>query len=449
MKKCAIALLVAASAWAQTRPVRPPQKKVAAPASTPAPNKWPIETITIEGNHFYTRDQVLAIAALKIGQMAGKPEFDAARERLLASGAFDQVNYEFRPGSAQGYAVKFQIVEVESAYPVRFEELGVPDKDLEAVLKARDPLFSTTRMPATKPVLDRYTAWVQEYLNSKGLTEKISGRVTAVGPDQFVIVFRPARNLPAVAQVTFEGNQAIPQTALREAIHGSAVGAPYTEDRFRDLLNVALRPIYEARGRIRVSFPKLRTEPAKTVDGVNVFVTVDEGQSYQLGKVAIDGPTPVAPEALLKTGDFKSGDIANFDRVNEGLERIRKMVRRAGFLDTKVTAERKIDDAEKKVDLAVKIDPGAQYTMGKLTIAGLDLDGEAEMNRIWAMKEGKPFNPEYPDLFLNRVREQGMFDDLGQTKAEIQVHEKERTADVTLRFGSASGDAKPGRRKRG
>ncbi|HEY1341463.1 MAG TPA: POTRA domain-containing protein [Bryobacteraceae bacterium] len=444
MSKYLLALLLTAAAAAQTRPSRPVPKKAAAPA--PAPDQFPIESLTIEGNHFYTREQVLAVAGLKVGQMGSKAVFEAARQRLTDSGAFENVGYEFRPGSGgQGYAVKFEVTEVESAYPVRFEELGVPDRDIEAMLKARDPLFSTARLPATRPVLDRYTAWVQQFLNSKGLTEKIAGRVTALSADQFAIVFRPARNLPAVAQVSFEGNQVIPQSALREAVHGSAVGSPYTEDRFREILNIALRPLYEARGRIRVKFPKLRTEAAKTVDGLNVFVTVDEGPSYELGKVAIDGPSPVSPEGLLKIGDFKTGDVANFDRVNEGLERIRKAVRRAGFLDAKVTADRKIDDAEKKVDLGVRIEPGPQYTMGKLTISGLDLDGEAEMNRIWTMKEGKPFNPEYPDLFLSRVRE--MFDSLGQTKADIHVNQNEHTADVTLQFSGTS-DAKPGRKKR-
>ena len=49
-------------------------------------------------------------------------------------------------------------------------------------------------------------------------------------------MIRPAKPLPTVAQVTFEGNQVIPQDKLREAIAG-AVGASYTEDSFRQILN--------------------------------------------------------------------------------------------------------------------------------------------------------------------------------------------------------------------
>ena len=83
----------------------------------------------------------------------------------------------------------------------------------------------------------------------------------------------------------------------------------------------------------------------------------------------------------------------------------------------------------------IRIEPGAQYSMGKLTLKGLDLNSEAEILRIWTMKEGRPFNPEYPDLFLNRIREQGVFDDLGKTKAESKINEATRVVDVTLTFG--------------
>jgi len=227
-------------------------------------------------------------------------------------------------------------------------------------------------------------------------------------------VFRPARNLPAVAQVTFQGNHVIPQNVLREAIAGVAVGSPYTEDRFREVLNLAIRPLYEMRGRVRVSFPEIRTEPAKDVQGVNVTVTVDEGQSYELGKVAIEGPSPLAPDVLLKAGDFKTGDVANFDRVTQGLERIRLAVRHAGYLEAKVAMDRKIDNDKKAVDVAVHIDAGPRFTMGKLNIVGLDLNGEFEIKAHLDHEGRRPVQRGLSDLFLTRVREEGLFENLGR-----------------------------------
>jgi outer membrane protein assembly factor BamA len=456
MKVWPIFILLCAVGFAQTTPARPPVKKSAAPKKdvsakeAPAPSKWPVEALRVEGNRNYTREQVLAVAGLKVGQQAGKLEFEAARDRLVASGAFETVGYKFEPGpNKEGFVATFQVTEVEPAYPLRFEELGVSDREIDALLKGKDPLYISAKLPATKPLIDRYTNWIQEFLASKGLTEKIAGKVTQLSVDQFAIVFRPARNLPAVAEVTFQGNQVLTQAVLREAIHSTAIGSPYTESAFRDLLNNSLRPIYEQRGRVRVSFPEVRAEAVNDVEGVHVFVKIDEGQSYELGKVAIAGPSPVDAASLIKTGDFKTGDVANFDRVNEGLEKIRKAVRRAGYLDVKVTSDRSIDDKKKTVDVNVHIDSGAQYTMGKLNIVGLDLNGEAEITRIWVMKEGKTLNPEYPDYFLQRIKEQALFEGLGDTKADLKVDEKKHTADVTLNFKAEDPTKTPGRRRPG
>jgi outer membrane protein insertion porin family len=447
MEKLLILVMLAAGCgFAQTKQTRPPAQKKAAPA----PAKWPIESLAVEGTHNYTREQVLAVTGLKIGQVAGKPEFEAARDKLVACGAFETVGYKFvAAAQGKGYAATFQVTEVEQVYPVIFEELHVSQKDLEAALGAKDPLFSMAKMPATQPVLERYVKWVQEFLAAKGVPEKISGSVTMSVPGEFAIVFRPARNLPAVAQVTFQGNHVIPQNVLREAIAGVAIGMPYTEDRFREVLNNAIRPLYEGRGRVRVSFPEIKTEPAKDVQGVNVMVTVDEAQSYELGKVVIEGPSPLEPSVLLKAGDFKTGDVANLDRVSQGLERIRLAMRHAGYLEAKVTMDRKLDNDKKAVDVAVHIDAGPQFTMGKLNIVGLDLNGEFEIKRIWTMKEGKPFNADYPELFLTRVHEEGLFENLGKTKSDFKINDRNHTADVTLTFAGENPEQKPGKKGRG
>ena len=57
-----------------------------------------MEALTVEGNRNYTQEQVLSVAGLKIGQLAGRAEFEAARDRLTATGVFETVGYKFEPG---------------------------------------------------------------------------------------------------------------------------------------------------------------------------------------------------------------------------------------------------------------------------------------------------------------------------------------------------------------
>ena len=437
-------MLAPAIGFAQTP--QPAQKK--APVG-PVDGRWPIESLKVEGNHSYSAQQVLAVAGLKVGQVVGRSEFDVARDRLLASGAFDTVSYKFAPETGtRGFIATFQVTEIEQVFPVRFDDLHVSERDLIATLKAKDPIFADGKLPASQPVFERYTKWVQEYLTAKGVTDKVIAGVIPDRPGEFVISIHPDRPLPAVALIHFKGNQVVPSIKLEDAIL-PAVGMPYTEDRFREALNAAVRPIYEARGRVRVSFPVIKTEPDKDVKGLNLVVTVDEGETYKLGKAVIDGPTPIKSEELLKDGDFKADDIANFDKINEGLDRMKKALRHAGYMNADVTLRRSIDDGKRTVDLTLWVEAGAQFTMRKLTIVGLDLDGEAEITRIWTMKPGKPFNPDYPDLFLTRIKEEGLFDNLGKTKADVKINEQEHTADVTLSFNGGTNPATGRGRGRG
>lgn len=425
--------------------------KPAAPAGKPASAlRFPISSLTFEGLKNYSSQQVMAASGLKIGQLAGKADFEAARDRLIAAGIFETVGYRFAPAEgSNGYAATFEVVEVEPVYPVRFEALDAPTEEVRAWLRKTDPFFGE-KIPATESFLNRHAAAIEQYLATKGRKEKVEGKVVADSPEQFAIVFRLAKGAPKVAQVKFEGNTVVPSTQLLNTFGSIAFGTVYSEPAFRQMLDASVRPIYDARGRIRVAFPKIQTEKAKEVEGLVVTVTVDEGATYDLGEVRLDGELPVPAKELIKAGGFKSGDLANFDDINAGIDRMKKRLRREGYTKATLQTERHLDDKKKTVDLSIRPELGAQYLFGSLTIQGLDIHGEAAVKKMWALKEGKPFNADYPDYFLQQIREQGLFDALGQTKSETKVDEEKHVIDVILNFqvSKESGEGFPATSRR-
>ena len=198
-----------------------------------------------------------------------------------------------------------------------------------------------------------------------------------------------------------------------------AIGVPYSEVRVRELLDANVRPLYEAKGRMRVAFPKLETEPAKGgVKGVILTVHVEEGPAYQFGTVGI-ARTVIPSDELLKIAGLKPKQPANFDAVTKAQEALKQRFRKSGYMEMTCTVERKIDDNDKKVDLVIRIEPGPQYRMGKLDVQGLDLFGEPAVKKLWALKEGSPYDENYPETFLTRIREEGYFDNLGKTRFEF------------------------------
>ncbi len=438
----AACLMASAPSAAQSK-----KKRTAAPAPKAAPppeevgelREYPIASLDVEGNSLYSSAAVIAASGLKVGDGANKELFEAARDRLLATGAFDSVGYRYFNGSdGRSYDAVWQIAEATPVYPYRFEDLGAPAAEIDAWIKTRDPLFGPS-IPPTRARIESWRKLIDQFLESKNTgTGTIEGKVEADAPGNLAVVFRIAGNQPAVADVRFTGNQALQAGALKPAINGVAVGIPYNEARFRQLLETSVRPLYEQRGRLNVTFPKVVAEPSPKVKGVNVEVTIDEGEVFLLGDVKLQGP-PTLPESdLIREADFKTGDIANMAAVREGAERMREYLSKLGYIMAIATPDRHINLAEKKVDLVIGVDPGDQYSFSSLSIEGLDILSEPVIRKMWALEVGQPYNSEYAERFLKRIEEDGIFENLGKTAVREKPDAAAKTVGVTLVFGAAA-----------
>jgi outer membrane protein assembly factor BamA len=142
--------------------------------------------------------------------------------------------------------------------------------------------------------------------------------------------------------------------------------------------------------------------------------------------------------------------IANFDEIKQAAVRVRDSLKQQGFLDAEVTTDRKVDDDKKTVEFFLVVDAGPEYTFRTLTVNGLGLDGEAAIRKLWSVKPGDAFPVNYPDYFLSQVKEEGFFDNLGDTKAIPKIDQDAHLVDVVLDFkGGAPTLGRDGRGGRG
>jgi outer membrane protein insertion porin family len=405
-----------------------------------APHDFPIDSITVEGNRIPAA-AIIQASGLKRGETGNAAIFDAARDRLIASGYFDSVSYRYKPSAAGGYEITFDVQEVTMFYPIRVDALPVSTADITAYLKTKEPLFTGAKMAATKQVLARAVNDVEEYLEVRGHPEKVAGKVTAISPDHLVIEFTPIRGLPAVAYVTFEGSKVIDASTLHNKINEVAFGQPFTEEGFRALLESQITPLYEAKGYMRVTYLKMTSAPSTDVTGVDVKVTIDEGSEYKLARVAVTGKSPEESARILKSAKIPKMTVANFDEVRQAAVRVQETMRHQGFLDAEVTTDRTVDDEKKTVDFFLVVEAGPAYTFGTLTVSGLGLDGDAAIRKLWSLKPGDPYSQGYADYFLSKVKEDGYFDNLGDTKAKQSINADTHVVDVVLDFKGAP--AKP------
>ncbi len=398
------------------------------------PAVFPLEALRIEGNQKLTVGKILAVANLKIGEPVIRTDFDQARKRLMDTGAFQSVAYEFKPSAdAKGVDGLLRVIEVDAWFPYRFEDLPVSEEALRAMLRKQEPILDD-QIPATKEVIARYTSAISEFLGGK---VEVTGKVIADVADQPAIVFRPPGARLNIAEVHFIGNEVLPTSALVSSLSQVAVGVPYSDATMRQLLDASTRAQYEERGRVGVTFPKIAVEKAAKIDGVSVTITVKEGESYNLGTVKVTGVPPDEADGIKNIGKWRSGDIANLEEVRAGAIKISERLRNNGYLHVTQKTQHTVHEENHTVDALIVVSPGAQYHFGKLTIDGLDVLTEPQIRKAWIMSMGAPFRPGYPDQFLKDLRDQGVFENLGETRAEKTMNEKTKVVDVKLFFGKA------------
>ncbi len=420
----------------------PPAADTSAPAQ---PAKFPLETLKIEGNRKLPVERIIAASGLKIGQGVDKSDFDAARTRLLATGGFESVGYSFEPSkTGSGFDGGFEVVEAMPMFPYRFEDLPAKDADLRAAIEKREALFGA-EIPATRAVIGRYETALNAALENK-IT--VAGKLITEKNGDTMVVFRPAGERPRISEVHFKGNSAIETGKLQMAFSAAAVGTEFSDSGVRLRLDASVRPLYEAKGRIGLTYARIEsaksTEPE--VEGVSVTVTVNEGDVYQLGKIQFAGVPRDQFSELDKLASLRSKDTADFDAVKAGADRVTKRYKSKGYLHAATEVHRDVHEKDHIVDLTFTVATGPQYSYGKLDIKGLDVLSEPAIRKAWGEREGKPFDPDFPNSFLKDIKDQGVFDNLGGTDSETKVNEDAKTVDVTLVFLGSK--PKEDRRKR-
>jgi outer membrane protein assembly factor BamA len=415
-----------------------PQAAKQAPAKIPPPGV--IHSINIEGARLYRVPDIKSVLGLSIGGSASNDIFRAAQARLLQTDLFSNVEYSFRFSYSKPpqYDVTFKISEYDQLFPLTFEDLGVPSDALRNYLRQHVTLYND-QIPPTSPILQRYTDAAQAFVAQSKPQLKVKAFVDSDDPEHPKVVIRPDRPLPRISGVVITGNKAIETPVLMRAINEVAYGQRLSDDSLKLLLDKTVKPLYAAKGYVAVTFPKIQIEKSKEDEGYLVHLTIQEGPVFTFGSSSFRGGN-FTPDDIRAMMHYKKGDAFDVTKAEELRAAIAKSLRRTGHLNAQVTFQQEEDDKHDMVNLAYNIVPGPVYTFQTLEIHGLDIEGEPAIRKLWAPKPGKPFDPDYPDYFLKRVREMGLFDNLGSTRSTYTPNESTHTVVVDLFFGGKEGE---------
>jgi outer membrane protein insertion porin family len=400
-----------------------------------------VHAVLIEGNKIYSTPELVKVAGLKTGQTASPSAFKSAQEKLLATDLFSSVKYEFRwTGSKPAeYYVTYTVSEYGQLAPLRFEGLGVPEASLKQYLRSHVELYNDS-IPATDSVVRRYSSAAQDFISQTKPDLKVKAFVLTDDPQQPIVMIRPDTPLPRIAGITITGNKAVETATLQRAVNDVAVGQRLSDANIHQILNATAKSIYMEKGYAAVSFPKIETEKAKQNSGYIVHVQVQEGPVFHFGTSAFRGGN-FTPDDIRGLMHYSKGETFDGSKAEQLRAALVKTLRKQGHLDAKIDLARQQDDKDRAVNLVYAIAAGPVYTFQTLEVHGLDIESEPQIRKLWAPKPGKPFNPDYPDFFLNKVRDMSLFDNLGTTRSTFQADDATHAVTVKLYFKGAAAES--------
>ena len=398
-----------------------------------------LTALKVTGTARYTDKEILAASGLQIGQNAADGDFKEAAQRLGDSGLFSDVAYSYS-SSGGGTKLELQLADVEKdkLVPANFENFAwFTDAELFGELKRRVPLFKG-EVPLAGTLPDKIQEALQAILDQKQIPARVD--YLREGPEEggkLIGISYSVESLEIrIRNVEFPG--AVPDLLPGlQAASRRLTGTPYVRISLAKVAELDFLPICLKGGYLRASFAKADAHVVSQANGevkVDAIVPVTPGKVYSTSSVDWKGNSVIKTGELAPLLHLPPGQPADAVRLVQDIEKVGKLYRSRGYMTVQIKPDAQLDDEKSTVHYDLNIVEGDLYTMGELEILGLDTQATARMQAAWSLREGQPYNADYPNKFV---------DDTGQILPRgvrwiVSIHEtleaKDKTVGVEIRF---------------
>jgi outer membrane protein assembly factor BamA len=366
-----------------------------------------LREVRSDGQKKLTEGQIAALTGLQTGTQVGREELQKAADKLVASGLFATVKYDFKTRS-EGLTLDFHVTESPRvpAYYDNFPWFG--DAELNDAIRAQLSFFDGT-LPEAGNVVDVAADAIHGLLAAHKLDLPVQHQVVGnpLGDgniQQFTVEGAGLK----IASLSFSDAALVANPVVQQHL-AEINGKPYSRTTIDVFLAEQIRPVYLRQGYLQAKLgpPEVRLSgppAAKLPEQLPVYVPVATGEVYRFGDAQWYGNSEISSIALGAYLGLKNGAVANGMEMEAALEQIREEYGRRGYLDATVQPESSFDDAAHTVSYKIAIAEGRQYHMGGWVITGISTNGESRVRTTFPLAAGDVFDKIKYEDYLVRLQ---------------------------------------------
>ncbi|MBI4483594.1 MAG: outer membrane protein assembly factor BamA [Acidobacteria bacterium] len=413
-----------------------------------------IERIDIRGNRRIPRETIQFYITSREGEPYLPDKVLADHRALLRTNFFDDVQVDESEGTT-GWIITFIVTEKSLVREIKYEGLkSFKESDILNQFKERK-VSLTPDSPLDEGRLVQAKRAIKELLIQHGKPlATVDYKMEKVPPDNVIITFVIDEGEKVrIGQIDFVGNTVFSDGKLRDALKLTKERNmievfrgkdKYHEGKLEYDLETNVRALYQEHGYLKLQMGEPRVEIKegprgflplfrKTKKQFFITISVEEADQFKIGEIKIEGSTVFKPEALQGIFGLKAGDVADFKKMKDALEAIKKLYGQMGYINWTFLPEYALDEAKKLLNVTYTFQEDKRFTVRRIDFEGNTKTRDKVLRREFALEEQQTFNSALLDWSILRLNQLGFFEKIEDKDYEVKPDNRNGTVELLVK----------------
>lgn len=386
-----------------------------APAVAQAAN---YSNIQVRGNFRIETATIVNFMGLDLGSPLTGGQINAAYQRLLATGLFEEVAI-----TPSGGTLVVTVQEYPTINRINFERnKKLKDEKLAELITSQPRhTYSPAQAEADAALI------VEAYRQAGRHSAEVKPKIIRRADNRVDLVFEIFEgDVVEIERLSFVGNRHFSDRRLRRVLGTKQAGIlrglirsdTFVADRIAFDKQV-LADFYLSRGFIDFHILSVATETVRERNGFFLTFTVQEGQSFKFGKISTTSDVAeVDADEFSRIVRLKSGATYSPALIESTIERLENFATSKGLNFIRANPRVTRNDSDLTLDIEFVLERGPRVYVERIDIEGNTTTLDRVIRREFKTVEGDPFNPREIRAASNRIRALGFFSSVEVTPRE-------------------------------